>query len=243
MNPLHYAWLAGMLFSFGLNAETRAVESSAQQTKTRHHQSLQSEQQTLQQQALQWGLSVKDYQRYQELMQGARGIRSPGLDPLTALGIEATSQAEREKFAELWVKQEAVRVEKELAFQRAVDAAWKRLYPALSPVRLGDVAETGKSSRGATRLMLFIKISDCAACDTVLSEALSRNIPLDIYVSGSTGDDARLRGWATEKAIPLSRLKSADITLNHDTGQWQQWGQGKMPALLAQGEQGWEVEK
>lgn len=243
MKPIHYALLGSLLFSLSLNAETKGVETAAQQTETQNQSSRQSEQQALQQQAMLWGLSAKDYQRYRELMQGPRGIQSPGLDPLTTLGIEAKSQAEREKFAEIWVQQEVVRVEKELAFQRAVDAAWKRLYSSLSPVNLGDVVEMGKSSRVTKRLMLLVKISDCPACDSELVSALSKNTPLDIYVSGSAGDDARLRAWATAKAIPLSRLKSADITLNHDMGQWQQFGQGKMPALLRRGEKGWEIEK
>ena len=40
-------------------------------------------------QAGDWGLQDEEWARYRELMRGPLGIHSPGLDPLTALGIEA----------------------------------------------------------------------------------------------------------------------------------------------------------
>ena len=70
--------------------------------------------------------------RYRELMEGPLGIHSPNLDPLTALGIEARSDEERRRYAELQVQVEARRVEKLLAYQRAYDDAWQRLHPAPS---------------------------------------------------------------------------------------------------------------
>ncbi len=56
-------------------------------------------------------------------MKGPRGTQSPGLDPLSTLGIEAQTPAERRKFAEKWVKEEFARTQKELDFQREVNAA------------------------------------------------------------------------------------------------------------------------
>ncbi len=75
------------------NSKGEPVDATAQSVQ-------QSSVQDLQQQAGQWGLSQDDYQRYQSLMNGPRGIQSPGLDPLSTLGIEARSQAERRQYAE-----------------------------------------------------------------------------------------------------------------------------------------------
>ncbi len=69
-------------------------------------QSMENQQQSLKSQAEQWQLSAEEYQRYQQLMKGPRGIQSPGLDPLTTLGIEAESDTERRRYAEQWVKSE-----------------------------------------------------------------------------------------------------------------------------------------
>jgi len=51
--------------------------------------------------ASQWGLSETEYRRYQHLMAGQRGQWTPGLDPLTALGVSTDSTAERRRLAEL----------------------------------------------------------------------------------------------------------------------------------------------
>ena len=90
---------------------------------------------TTQQQATVWGVTPEEWQRYLTLKQQARGVWSPGLDPLTTLGVEADTDHERQRFAELLVRQEYQRLEKELAFQRAYDAAWQRLYPGLTPLK------------------------------------------------------------------------------------------------------------
>ncbi|WP_080034220.1 TIGR03759 family integrating conjugative element protein, partial [Pseudomonas syringae] len=81
-----------------------------------------------------WHLSPQEWQRYQTLMQSSRGVYSPGLDPLTALGIEARTDEERRRYAELQVKAEAQRTAKELAYQHAYDDAFKRLYPNQMPI-------------------------------------------------------------------------------------------------------------
>lgn len=64
-------------------AQTPAVNSRVAPLQENTSSSL-----STQQQARQWGLSDSDWSRYQTLMKGERGIMSPGLDPLTALGVE-----------------------------------------------------------------------------------------------------------------------------------------------------------
>ena len=81
-----------------------------------------------------WGLHQDEWSRYKQLMQGPLGTYSPNLDPLTALGIEARTDEERRRYAELQVVVEARRVEKMLAYQRAYDAAWQRLRPGAQRV-------------------------------------------------------------------------------------------------------------
>ncbi|PHM28549.1 TIGR03759 family integrating conjugative element protein [Xenorhabdus innexi] len=198
-------------------------------------QIVESQRQTLKTPAGQWGLKAEEYQRYQHLMAGPRGIQSPGLDPLTALGIEAESEAERRRYAEQWVKAEFARTEKELRFQREVNAAWQRLFPDVLPV---DMA---KSQEINGRLALFVKADDCPACDTRLAEVLASGQPVDIYLVDSQGKDERLQQWAKKHQIPVERVRHRQITLNHDAGYWFRFGRGLMPVLLRQGEQGWQI--
>ena len=185
--------------------------------------------------AKEWGLSTEEWRRYQQLKQGERGIWSPSLDPLTTLGVEATSDVERRRYAELLVQKEALRVEKELAFQRAYDAAWQRRFPALSLVS-GPPAFAPASKNN--RLAVFVR-ENCSACDSRLAALLEAGNPLDIYLVDSNGDDLQLRSWGRAQHIDPSRVKRGDITLNHDAGRWQYYGRGKMPAVLEKQGDAW----
>ncbi|WP_340621553.1 TIGR03759 family integrating conjugative element protein [Xenorhabdus siamensis] len=203
---------------------------ASQQTQT-----TESQPQSLNNQAEQWQLSADEYQRYQHLMNGPRGIRSPGLDPLTALGIEAENDVERRRYAEQWVKSEFSRTEKELRFQREVNAAWQRLFPDVLPVNME------KSHEANGRLALFVRTKDCPQCDTRLAEVLAAKQPVDIYLVDSQRNDDTLRQWAKAHRIPVEQVRNRQITLNHDAGYWFRFGKGLMPVLLRQGEQGWQV--
>lgn len=191
-----------------------------------------------QQQAQQWGLSDSDWSRYQSLMKGERGIMSPDLDPLTALGVETDNSAERKRLAELWVKHEYARAEKEMAFQREVNAAWLRLYPETLAVNMGSNA-AGIAHDTQGRLALFVK-ENCSRCDARLEAVLADNRPVDIYLVGGNSDEA-IRVWAIRHNIPVEKVRSRQITLNHDGGLWLRYGQGQMPAILQQGENGWQL--
>ncbi|WP_240149695.1 TIGR03759 family integrating conjugative element protein [Erwinia amylovora] len=173
--------LAGLVL-LPLWATAATVQTPASQSSISPLQESASAQQNSQLQAQQWGLSDNEWSRYQALMKGARGIMSPGLDPLTSLGVESDSSADRRRLAELWVKHEYQRSEKELAFQREVNAAWLRLYPETLAVNMGsNAAGIAHDSRG--RLALFVKEA-CSRCDVRLAAVLADNRPVDIYLVG-----------------------------------------------------------
>lgn len=171
-----------------------------------------------------WGLSEQEYQRYQTIMEGPRGIWSPSLDPLTALGIAARSYAERQKYAEMLVRTERQRVEAELAFQRAYDAAWQRLYPDSMPVSpfstKGGADATpllfdNDTSTSPSRLNVVVATQGCGSCDATVKRLLSSGAAMDIWVVDSNGDDGRIRDWAIDLGIPPNLVRGGHITLNH----------------------------
>ena len=221
------------LWALASTAQTPAVNTREAPLQENTSSSL-----STQQQAQQWGLSDSDWSRYQTLMKGERGIMSPGLDPLTALGVETDNSAERRRLAELWVKHEYQRTEKELAFQRDVNAAWLRLYPETLAVNMGaNAAGIAHDTQG--RLALFLK-ENCSRCDARLAAVLADNRPVDLYLVGIDSDDG-LRAWAVKHNIPVEKVRSRQITLNHDNGLWFRYGMGQMPVILQQGETGWQV--
>lgn len=178
-----------------------------------------------------WGLKSEEWLRYEELMKGPRGIYSPGLDPLTVLGIEARSDEERTYFAELQVRAEAARVEKELVYQLAYDAAWKRLYPALDPVSNLEEASTVSIS-GNGRMAVFVK-ENCLPCDQKVRQLQTKREPFDIYLVDSHQDDTAVRRWAARAGIDTTKVRSGTITLNHDGGHFKLLNLGEdLPAVV-----------
>ena len=171
-------------------------------------------------QAEAWRLTERDWERYEALMGGPRGVWSPNLDPITALGVEARSAEERRRYAELLVQVERARTERELAFQRAYDVAWQRLYPNEMPVDEFTLRPrnafhfTGEGALQA-RLTVHVAVNDCERCDSTVRELLAQGAQMDIFVLDSDGDDSVIRDWARRVGVPADRVRARDITLNH----------------------------
>lgn len=192
-----------------------------------------------------WGLKREEWTRYRELMRGPLGIYSPNLDPLTALGIEARSEEERQRYAQLQARLEGVRVQKLFAYQRAYDEAWKQLHPNLPRVRL---TQRGEPQRGApagadgTRVAVFIK-ADCPTCDARVLALQAASRSFDLYMVGTRGDDAAIRAWASRIGIDPKKVHARTITLNHDAGRWLAVGDGAaLPAVLHRVNGQWQRE-
>ena len=187
-----------------------------------------------------WGLRPEEWARYRQLMQGPLGIYSPNLDPLTALGIEARSEEERRRYAELQVQAEARRVGKTLAYQRAYDAAWQRLFPGQPRVSLPGAKAQGAGNTGSGRLAIFVK-ADCAPCAQRVQQLQAAGTAFDLYMVGSRQDDARIRQWATQAGIDPARVRARTITLNHDAGRWLSLGlPGDLPAVVREVNGQWQ---
>ncbi|PAU86034.1 TIGR03759 family integrating conjugative element protein [Pseudomonas sp. WN033] len=190
-------------------------------------------------QAGDWGLRAEEWVRYRELMEGPLGTYSPNLDPLSALGIEARTEEDRRRYAELQVQAEARRVEKLLAYQRAYDDAWQRLHPGAQRVNLLD-ATPGNALNSSGRTAVFVK-DGCAACGQLVQRLHTSGAEFDLYMVGTHQDDARIRDWAQRTQIDPARVRNGSITLNHDSGRWLSLGlPGGLPAVVRQVNGQWQ---
>jgi integrating conjugative element protein (TIGR03759 family) len=171
-----------------------------------------------------WGLSEAEWQRYHTLLQGIRGSLSPAtLSPLEVLGIHARDDRERADYAQRWAQLMQEDTARILAFQLAYDQASAALNPSAPLI---DLARLRSKSAGAVqtgdRLLLFVRLEDCARCEPRVAEALAlqrtSGAKLDIFVVGDVTDEA-IRAWATRLRIDPAAVRDRRLTLNHDRGE------------------------
>ncbi|WP_034097677.1 TIGR03759 family integrating conjugative element protein [Pseudomonas rhodesiae] len=190
-------------------------------------------------QAASWGLTGQEWTRFEQIQAGPRGFWSPNLDPLTALGVEAQTDQERQRYAELQVALEAKRAERELAYQNAYTAAWAKLFPGLLPIQ-GMASPSPASSSVVPRQALFVE-DHCPACTAKAQSLQSSDTAFDIYLVGSQGEDERVRSWARQTDIDPAKVQRRQITLNHDRGRWFSLGApGPLPATFQQVNGQWQ---
>ncbi|WP_434562881.1 TIGR03759 family integrating conjugative element protein [Pseudomonas sp. Z4-20] len=190
-------------------------------------------------QATSWGLTEQEWTRFEQIQAGPRGFWSPNLDPLTALGVEAETDQERQRYAELQVALEAKRAERELAYQNAYTAAWVKLFPGLLPIQ-GMASPPPASSSLEPRQALFVE-DHCPACTAEAQRMQNGGTAFDIYLVGSQGEDEHVRGWARQAGIDPSKVQRRQITLNHDRGRWFSLGApGPLPVTFQQVNGQWQ---
>ena len=190
-------------------------------------------------QAASWGLTEQEWTRFEQIQAGPRGFWSPNLDPLTALGVEAETDQERQRYAELQVALEAKRAERELAYQNAYTAAWAKLFPGLLPIQ-GMASPSPASSAVMPRHALFVE-DHCPACTAEAQRLQSSDMAFDIYLVGSQGLDERVRSWARQADVDPAKVQRRQITLNHDRGRWFSLGApGPLPATFQQVSGQWQ---
>ena len=184
-----------------------------------------------------WGLTIEEWSKFEKIKKiGGRGYWTPNLDPLTTLGVEALTDDERVRYAILLAKKETERVNKEIAFQRIYDDVYKKLYPNVLPIELDGnpnfIAPVNVNS--IERLILFIDINDLVRSVNLMNTVLKTGKDVDIYFINTNGDDKLIQAWAFKHNLPVERIKSGNITLNHDVGECNNLANGTVPSLLQQ---------
>ena len=209
--------------------------------------------------ARRWGITTDEYRRYQKALLGPRGRLSvANISPIEVLGIEATTTAERDRYAEIWVEMIRADTAKALAFTRAVQDAWERLHPdeplvdrriinlerakgdsRWGPIPLGDKDEASADDH----LLLFTKTA-CDSCNVDVRHLVKQveggvYAALDIYVLDiAEGDVEGVQDWAGRLAIPPHLVQDGTLTLNFDRGALQtltnslQFTPSSMPVIM-----------
>lgn len=232
--------LVGVLYS---SSTTFASVSTSVNQQSLNQQGLNvtsSYQQKSSQQAAEWGLTTEEWNRYTALMAGERGVWSPNLDPLTTLGIEAKTEAEKIKYARMLAERFRARVLKEIEFDKIYRQEYEKMFPEETAF-----AVEPHISQSAGRVIYFTRLDSCDSCKTDLGKILNHvnsQTPIDIFIVGDNVSDESIRKWAKENRIDASKVQRKLITLNHDNGYWFKYSFGKMPAAYqVKGDGQWQA--
>jgi len=178
--------------------------------------------------AREWRLTDRDWIKYKELMSegNPRAIWSPGLDPISALGVHETDPMERRRYADIWMEVETARVELELAFEVERMAAAKRLH-GNTPMIDGTAIdrEWRRKYMARTHEVAMFVDADCVeTCKELYNEVSAttsegRGARLDVYFPQGTSAEAIGR-WAQGVGIDPQAVREQKVTLNFDDGKF-----------------------
>lgn len=173
-----------------------------------------------------WGLTSREWERYNLLMRGIRGrLSTDNISPIEVLGIHAQSDAERDRYAQMWAQLMFEDAERVLEFQRAYDRAIKELtqiVPIIDSERLQNINRINDLKLMSSDRVLFFTSLDCEICTVVyerLSRLQSKVKGIDIYFVNVDGLERKaIRDWAEHVQISPLDVRSGKVSLNLDNG-------------------------
>ena len=187
--------------------------------------------------AKQWMLEESDWTKYKQIMSGPRGVWSPGLDPLTALGVSETDPKERARYAEIWMKVESRRMELELAFEVERQKAAQQLLGTKPVIDNREwIEDWNRKYNSMTQYIGFFVTDDCLEdCEDLFHEvsaSVSRTARLDIWFAGDATAES-IGHWANHMKIDPEIVRARKVTLNFESGKAAEFGVdlSRLPAV------------
>jgi len=163
-----------------------------------------------------WGLNKTDWEEYESIMKGPRGVWTPNVSPLTALGVHAESERERLRYARLSAELDYQRIRSEAHWQLTYDSVKNRTWAqrrAQEPITLNLGA-----LRSHHRVLLFTDSLCDARCRRVMASLKESQVNVDVYFVGEVSREDIVQ-WAQQQKLPPEAVnKTRQYSLNRDDG-------------------------
>ena len=186
---------------------------------------------TAEEKAIVWGLTSKEWTRYEKLMQGDAKYQFRNSDPITILGIYAESDRDRDRYADMLVEREAERARRFDKFNQLWEQKIQLKFHGEKIIdlsRLGFDFNSGKSNSSQSthpqlgdRLLLFLNIKEpgsTSAFQTMLDiQKRSVSSGLDIVFTNNT-TEKEIQNWARSARVDVSMVSDGFINLDIDDG-------------------------
>jgi len=189
-----------------------------------------------------WSLSTDEYKKYLKILNSPRGYFTPNLEknPLLALALEAETEAERQKYADQWVRLQYENNVKVISWQLEVNEAWKRQYPGIPrfTYKRPGLAQHSVSSfslpsskssfsidsllqkqANKPRTQLYIAIKNCVSCISAFEQQYKdlkagKVTGVDIHFTGSPSKQEIIQWAIDQKLNSLEVNEQRIVTLN-----------------------------
>ena len=188
-----------------------------------------------------WQLTEAEEKRYIQLMQNKGHIYYNGLHltPVDILGLNARSDDERDHFAELAAKLEAQKVAKNIAWNNAFHAAYKRLFDGVAVVGDFDPSPYSPYNQNPVTLQdgdnLYLFVQEDDPLKTILitlTKLLYKTPKARLHIMLVALADEPTSLWANQHQISPSLLANQQITITHGDLQYEALKSHSTPLLL-----------
>lgn len=227
LNPVSAGLI--LLLGVGLSPVSSAENAPHQESTSQHSSSadrITDNQLNEQRRATLWGLDLSEWTKYKNIMQGPRGLWTPGLDPIQVLGINAKTDAERNHYASKMAKMEFERMKREGAFSDAYHRHYQQL---LGDTLMYPKQKPAQKQTETTRYHYFVKLP-CNACQSQIRHWIDQGIGVDIYFVEANNNAIKL--FAQMTGISPLLVQSRQITLNHtNSSQLKALGLQQFPSI------------
>lgn len=168
-----------------------------------------------------WQLTKDEWSRYESLVKNSPWAQwRNNASPLAILAHYTQDPEEKRRYARIEAELDTWRQYSVTEFQTLYDKErsivharyeewFNKRRPSLASIKPHD------------KLRLFVQAGDCDAhCRALINRVIKSQAKLDIYVLGAKNDEA-IFAWAESAGVPVERVKTKEITLNHDSGVFQ----------------------
>lgn len=182
--------------------------------------------------AKEFRLTEDDMKKYKRIMVGKRGIWSPGLDPISALGVEEKDPAERDRYAKLWLEIEGEKVGLQFEFERAVANKRKDVFGEMLPFNTQPAVEKWlkKRNRPNANIDVYVDancLEDCQKRIRDVQRTRGRGRLNFWFVGDVTPTDTEIVKWAEYHDIDPEQVQKRVITLNNGREKFASLGKDK----------------
>ena len=153
-----------------------------------------------------WGLTIDEWSRFENLEQQYSGLVSSEISPLEWLGIFADSPTDRKRYAEMLANRQMKVLDSIAKFESAYINAIQTL-----------IARKGSSQVGKRIMLVTPFACEQESCRKNLSEALQHaqnGGTVNIYIQEPT-TEAQMRYWLAVHRIPLQLIRDRRISVSN----------------------------